>query len=53
MSFGRHEWMATTAQDRFYRGFVNGVWIYGVMEGASLLELSGLHEVVDKVFSHT
>lgn len=32
---------------------VNGVWIYWVMEGASLLELGGLHEVVGKVFSRT
>lgn len=32
---------------------VNGVWIYWVIEGASLLELGGLHEVVGKVFSRT
>lgn len=32
---------------------VNGVWIYWVMEGASLLELGGLHEVEGKVVSHT
>lgn len=30
---------------------VNGVWIYWFMEGASLLELGELHEVVGKVVS--
>lgn len=35
-------------------GFLlNGVWIYWVMEGASLLELGKLYEVVGKVFSRT
>lgn len=32
---------------------VHGVWIHCVLEGASLLEFGGLHEVVGKAVSRT